>query len=44
MSANRDGDQDERGRINVLEAVSYTLVLGLIAAVATGWFNVMIPW
>lgn len=35
---------DAGGPITALQAVSYTALLGLIAAVASGWFDAMIPW
>jgi cellulose synthase (UDP-forming) len=31
-------------RISAYEAVCYTLALVLAAAVASGWFDLMIPW
>jgi cellulose synthase (UDP-forming) len=31
-------------RISAYEAVCYTLALGMAAAVASGWFDLMIPW
>jgi cellulose synthase (UDP-forming) len=31
-------------RISVYEAVCYTLLLLMAAAVAFGWFDLMIPW
>jgi cellulose synthase (UDP-forming) len=31
-------------RISGYEAVCYTLALALAAAVASGWFDLMIPW
>jgi cellulose synthase (UDP-forming) len=31
-------------RISVYEAVCYTLALVLAAAIASGWFDLMIPW
>jgi hypothetical protein len=31
-------------RISVYEAVCYTSVLLLAAAIAFGWFDLMIPW
>jgi hypothetical protein len=33
---------DGSGPITMFEAVAYTTVLGLIAALALGWFNAMI--
>lgn len=35
---------DEGGRITVIEVVSFTLVLGFIAAFASGAFDAMVPW
>jgi hypothetical protein len=32
------------GRITAIEVVAYTAVLGLIAALASGWFDAMVPW
>ena len=31
-------------RISIYEAVGYTSALLLAAAVALGWFDIMIPW
>jgi hypothetical protein len=32
------------GRITGIEAVSYTLAIAFIGAVAAGWFDAMVPW
>jgi hypothetical protein len=32
------------GAISWIEAVSYTAVIGLIAAMASGLFDSMVPW
>ena len=37
-------DDPEGGGITLLEAFANTLIIGLIAALALGWFDLMIPW
>ena len=40
-------DQPRRGnpnRISAYEAACYTLALVLAGAIASGWFDLMIPW
>lgn len=37
-------DEPETGRITMIEAISYTAVIVLIGATASGWFDVMAPW
>jgi hypothetical protein len=41
---NGDRDDIEDGPINLLEVVSYASVVLFIAALATGWFDLMLPW
>jgi cellulose synthase (UDP-forming) len=35
---------EEGGRATAVEVVSYTAVIALVAAVAAGWFDTMVPW
>ncbi len=37
-------DDPEGGGITLLEALANTMIIGLIAALALGWFDLMIPW
>ncbi|MDM4763959.1 hypothetical protein QT381_13170 [Galbitalea sp. SE-J8] len=40
----RASEHDASGRISMVEAVAYTAFLGLVAAVASGVFDPMLPW
>jgi hypothetical protein len=35
---------DEGGRVSLIEAISYTAVLGFIALFASGFFDGMVAW
>lgn len=39
-----DRRRDNPHRISIYEAVGYTSALLMAAAVALGWFDIMIPW
>ena len=39
-----DRETGRGGRITAIEVVAYTAVLGFIAALASGWFDAMVPW
>ncbi|MBO9578722.1 MAG: hypothetical protein J7480_08165 [Microbacteriaceae bacterium] len=47
-SADQRQARDERGpydgRIAWIEVIAYTALIGLIALLATGWFDVLLPW
>jgi cellulose synthase (UDP-forming) len=45
-STNEDQTPKRRNpnRISAYEVVCYTLALALAAAIASGWFDLMIPW
>ena len=39
-----DKRRGNANRISIYEAVGYTSALLMAAAVAMGWFDIMIPW
>jgi len=40
----RARDDERGGRISWIEVIGYTAVILLIGLLATGWFDVMMPW
>lgn len=41
----RDGAADSApGRITMIEVVSYTAIVALVGALASGVFDAMVPW
>lgn len=44
VKGRRDEEETIDGRIVWIEVLGYTAVILLIAMLATGWFDVMMPW
>jgi hypothetical protein len=43
-SRSHDDDKTVDGRIAWIEVIGFTAVILLIALLASGWFDVMLPW